>query len=877
MDIQDNGKLEEGVGMILLLEGKKKLIIGIENLEINDPAANKSGRSSCAPLIGKSPAKSTIPFNDVLWAELSNNHITIDFAIHASKALIKPAKWTFALATDPESTSGTPPEIFVKTLLSRAYGDAQPQKRAYVLINPNSGPGAAVKQWENEVKPLFEAAKMQLEIVVLKHGGEAVELAQNADLSRYDTIMACSGDGTPHEIFNGLAKRPNAAKALATMPVSHIPCGSGNAFSCNLYGSHRPSFAALAIIKGIVTPMDLVSVTSGSNRIISFLSQTLGLIAECDLGTEHLRWMGAARFEVGVVQRMFKKKCYPFDLAVKVEIEEKGEVKAHYKHHASSTSLAQLTKKADAGPAAGDEGLPKLKYGTIQDDLPEGWELIPYDRIGTFYAGNMAYMSPDAPFFAASLISDGLMDLVTIDGDLPFFTAIKVLLDVEAERLFDNPHVTYKKISAYRIIPRDQEDGYISIDGEKCPFGPFQAEIHQALGRVISKSGKYEAAGPKNWDKSSSFTCDMPRRGRGNRMPSGPWGRLKPVEQDPLQSIGLPSKGDERLLDPKTQEWYYNQIISRFLAFCTEAGNKDSIIRGFEALDIRAFDPTPPTRYTRPPPGYVPSSTGAPVTAASSPPAPNPSGKEASDPSQTPGSASTNAASSSVSSSLTGTLKALRSIIPSSGPSTSMLAAIEDPDNTKSLQDVLMALRKLREGLVATKRADLFSIQAYIFSIRLSILAKHPESYHPAILHLLRYMAVWTPMVDSEIEEIAGYFMLDAACRRRDLTEAYFIRQDFNIRNKKMDQILKALAHDDYVLWQFAKKQANRHCLKLMEWADDDLRLHTLKCFGRSYLNVDLPFLEFATGRKWEELKEKDSVGWELDEEKVTIRRARAK
>ncbi|KAF4962092.1 hypothetical protein FSARC_9826 [Fusarium sarcochroum] len=485
--------------MQLFLEGKKKLTIGNDGLELNDPVAKKSGRSSCAPLTAGPLAKDTIPLYNVLWAELSNNQITIDYAIHASKTSIKPGKWVFELAAADESSSVTPAETFVKTLLSRAYGDAPPQKRAYVLINPNSGPGGAVKKWEDEVKPLFDAARMQLDVVILKRGGEAVELAQNADLTRYDTIMACSGDGTPHEIFNGLAKRPDAAKALSSIAVSHIPCGSGNAFSCNLYGSHRASFAALAIIKGIVTPMDLVSVTSGSDRIMSFLSQTLGLIAECDLGTENMRWMGSARFEVGVVQRMFKKKCYPFDLAVKVEIEQKEGVKAHYKHHASNTSLAQLAKSAEANSAT--EGLPALKYGTIQDDLPEGWELIPYDKIGTFYAGNMAYMSPDAPFFAASLISDGLMDLVTIDGDLPIFTAIRVLLDVEAEKLFDNPHVTYKKISAYRIIPRNQDDGYISIDGERLPFGPFQAEIHQGLGRVISKAGKYEASGPTNWDK----------------------------------------------------------------------------------------------------------------------------------------------------------------------------------------------------------------------------------------------------------------------------------------------------------------------------------------------------------------------------------------
>lgn len=303
--------------------------------------------------------------------------------------MIKPGKWSFALAVPDEAGSGTSPESFVKTLLSRAYGDAPPQKRAYVLINPNSGPGGAVKKWESEVKPLFDAARLQLDVVILKRGGEATELAEKADLSRYDTIMACSGDGTPHEIFNGLAKRPDAAKALASIAVSHIPCGSGNAFSCNLYGSHRASFAALAIIKGVVTPMDLVSVTSGSNRIISFLSQTLGIIAESDLGTEHLRWMGSARFEVGALQRMFKRTCYPCDLAVRVEIDEKEGVKAHYKHHASTTSLAALAKAAETAPAE-SEGLPALKYGTVQDDLPEGWELVPYDKIGTFYAGNVS-------------------------------------------------------------------------------------------------------------------------------------------------------------------------------------------------------------------------------------------------------------------------------------------------------------------------------------------------------------------------------------------------------------------------------------------------------------------------------------------------------
>lgn len=113
----------------------------------------------------------------------------------------------------------------------------------------------------------------------------------------------------------------------------------------------------------------------------------------------------------------------------------------------------------------------------------------------------MAYMAPDANFFSASLISDGCMDLVMIDGDVSPLTAAKTMLAVESGKFFDMPTVTYKKVSAYRIIPRDQDEGYISIDGERIPFEPFQAEVHQGLGRVISKAGKYEAAGPTDWDK----------------------------------------------------------------------------------------------------------------------------------------------------------------------------------------------------------------------------------------------------------------------------------------------------------------------------------------------------------------------------------------
>ncbi|KAL7794360.1 ATP-NAD kinase-like domain-containing protein [Trichoderma ceciliae] len=507
----------EAIGMRLALGGNKTLTIGDKDLILFDLDGNNREKSSndkassgkqlledlscfnclpCRTADGK--GKHTIPLYNVLWAELRDDALIVDYAA-PRKSSLKLHTWIFAVAKLETESGGPSPETFVSALISAAYGDAKPRKRAYVLINPNSGPGGALGKWKKQVKPLFDAARLELEVVNLTRGGEATELSEKADIEKYDTIMALSGDGTPYEIFNGLGRRPDAVKALATVAVSHIPCGSGNAFSLNCYGSNDAVIAALAVVKGVVMPLDLVSITQGDRRNLSFLSQSVGIIAESDLATENLRWMGGTRFEVGLITRVLKKKCYPFDLSVKLEIDGKEMIKQHYKKYAVDPSL--LSVDAEALPG-GAEGLPKLKYGTVQDEIPGDWETASYDNVGTFYVGNMAYMSPDANFFSAAVPTDGLMDLVMIKADISSMAVTKAFLSVESGKFFDNPNVTYKKISAYRITPRNQESGYISIDGERIPFEPFQAEIHRGLGRVISKRGVYEAQGPAGWENA---------------------------------------------------------------------------------------------------------------------------------------------------------------------------------------------------------------------------------------------------------------------------------------------------------------------------------------------------------------------------------------
>ncbi|CZR61778.1 uncharacterized protein PAC_11675 [Phialocephala subalpina] len=303
---------------------------------------------------------------------------------------------------------------------------------------------------------------------------------------------------------------------------------------------------------------------------------------------------------------------------------------------------------------------------------------------------------------------------------------------------------------------------------------------------------------------------------RGGRTPSAPWGRLKQVNVDPLESIGLPSKGDKRLLNHRIQEQYYTSIVERFMAFCSDAGRGDELSRRLARLDISQADGKRPGMQR---------------------PAPS---------------------------------------MPTDVQVDNMIAGFGSSSD-KDISTLMMAMRKLREGIVASKRVDDFSIQAYIFCIRLSIQVKHMESYHPAILHLLKKMHTVRPLTNIELQEFVGYLVLDLACRQNDLAQAYSVRHEYGLHDAKVDATLRALAHDNYFLFWRVKRSADGLKAKLMEFAEDIITKQALKCLGRSYLSIDQRSLEECTNTSWQVLVKDFGVGWQLEGSKVIIRKPKGR
>ena len=92
-------------------------------------------------------------------------------------------------------------------------------------MNPYGGKklGAALLKI---VKPVFDANGADLFIIETTFAGHAKELANQIDLENYDGFLAIGGDGTLHEVVNGMLTRKDHQK----IPIGIIPGGSGNSY-----------------------------------------------------------------------------------------------------------------------------------------------------------------------------------------------------------------------------------------------------------------------------------------------------------------------------------------------------------------------------------------------------------------------------------------------------------------------------------------------------------------------------------------------------------------------------------------------------------------------------------------------------------------------
>jgi hypothetical protein len=205
----------------------------------------------------------------------------------------------------------------------------------------------------------------------------------------------------------------------------------------------------------------------------------------------------------------------------------------------------------------------------------------------------------------------------------------------------------------------------------------------------------------------------------------------------------------------------------------------------------------------------------------------------------------------------------------SSGPPSARSADFNNPE----LANILLSMRKLREGIIGSKRVDAFSSKVYMFIIRASILMRHSESYHPALQHLLYDIHPYVPLSSNERQEFAGYLMLHLASKTEAYTEACCVKHEFQVTDHRILQAISAMVHGNYWSFRATRRRVDLYKARLMECAERRMREHALKCLAKTYFKVEVDYVEAVMGMSWDSLKKDFAVGWEVEEGIVTVRK----
>ena len=352
-----------------------------------------------------------------------------------------------------------------------------PNRKVLVVVNPVGGTGIALKIWKNDTEPMLLAANIEYTLLVTEYANHAKHYVSTADLSMFHSILIIGGDGLIFEIVSGLLSREDKDQVLSTVTIAPIPGGSGNGLAMSVLfecgETCTTKVATFAAITGTPSYLDVSRASTKSNSYYSFLSLSWGLVADVDINSESLRWMGEARFTVSGLSRVATKKLYRGRLSMLLANQDHDGIDVENDMHAS-----------ESGKYVDGYNMPPLDEPLDVVDNPS-WKVIEDDFVllwvvQTSHASTSFYTGPGVT------LNDGVFT-ITLVRNCSRFKLLKILIDMETGTHFKMPEVEVYKAKAYRLEPLTDE-GIFSLDGELIEYGPFQCEMYSTSSLQILKT-----------------------------------------------------------------------------------------------------------------------------------------------------------------------------------------------------------------------------------------------------------------------------------------------------------------------------------------------------------------------------------------------------
>ena len=194
--------------------------------------------------------------------------------------------------------------------------------RVLLVYNPRAANGRAANALER-VRGLFDERAIDVDVFLTKRSGHAVELVRNADLGRFDGVVAGGGDGTLFEVLNGLFLN----EAEIRPPLGVLPVGTGNAFSRDIdLGTGAVEKAVDLICCGSHRPVDVGRFSTGGEDYHFLNILGLGFVSDVGERAHRLKGIGNLSYTVGVLLELISLSSYRLTIEIDGEVHERDNI-----------------------------------------------------------------------------------------------------------------------------------------------------------------------------------------------------------------------------------------------------------------------------------------------------------------------------------------------------------------------------------------------------------------------------------------------------------------------------------------------------------------------------------------------------------------------
>ena len=175
-------------------------------------------------------------------------------------------------------------------------------ERFFAIINPAAGGGRSAKLAGSAMARLREKG-LHADVIASTGPGHAVELAREAYEQGYRRFIAVGGDGTAHEILNGVFTGRDVTRRIS---LGLLPLGTGNSFLRD-FTKDAVESSMEALIAGRSRPIDLIRLTHSAGELYSFNLLSLGFTADvAALTNRAFKPLGHLGYLLGVFLRVVR-------------------------------------------------------------------------------------------------------------------------------------------------------------------------------------------------------------------------------------------------------------------------------------------------------------------------------------------------------------------------------------------------------------------------------------------------------------------------------------------------------------------------------------------------------------------------------------------